>query len=271
MNPYKKLVLDIALYIVLFVAIQLVVTIALAIGFLLYKGLPFTQIQTLIATDLTLTIAANIVGSALLAVLFCWRKWTPVSRHYVQSRPWGVLFWVLCIALGAIIPAMAFENLLPFELPIPLQVMLTRMMHHPLGYVAIGIFAPLAEEIVFRGAILRRLLAVGSPANPWIAITISALLFGLIHLNFAQGVHAFLMGLPLGWLYVRTRSIIPGIAFHWVNNSVVYLLAHLMPGYEDASLRELANGSTTTMLLYIFFSLCILIPSLLQVYNRTRQ
>ena len=149
--------------------------------------------------------------------------------------------------------------------------MLTRMMHHPLGYVAIGIFAPLAEEIVFRGDILRRLLAVGSPANPWIAITISALLFGLIHLNFAQGVHAFLMGLLLGWLYVRTRSIIPGIAFHWVNNSVVYLLAHLMPGYENASLRELANGSTTTMLLYIFFSLCILIPSLLQVYNRTRQ
>jgi len=44
-----------------------------------------------------------------------------------------------------------------------------------------------------------------------------------------------------------------------------------MPGYENASLRELANGSTTTMLLYIFFSLCILIPSLLQVYNRTRQ
>ena len=90
MNPYKKLVLDIALYIVLFVAIQLVVTIALAIGFLLYKGLPFTQLRTLIETDLTLTIAANIVGSALLAVLFCWRKWTPVSRHYVQSRPWGM-------------------------------------------------------------------------------------------------------------------------------------------------------------------------------------
>jgi len=108
MNPYKKLVLDIALYIVLFIATQFIVTIALAIGFLLYKGLPFTQLQTLIATDLTLTIVANIVGSALLAVLFCWRKWTPVSRHYVQSRPWGVLFWVLCIALGAIIPAMAF-------------------------------------------------------------------------------------------------------------------------------------------------------------------
>ena len=212
MNPYKKLVLDIALYIVLFIATQFIVTIALAIGFLLYKRLPFTQLQTLIATDLTLTIVANIVSSALLAILFCWRKWTPVSQHYVQSRPWGVLFWVLCIALGAIIPAMALENLLPFELPIQLQVMFTRMMHQPLGYVAIGIFAPVAEEIVFRGAILRRLLAVGSPANPWIAITISALLFGLIHLNFAQGVHAFLMGLFLGWLYMRTRSIIPGIA-----------------------------------------------------------
>ena len=245
MNPYKKLVLDIALYIVLFIATQFIVTIALAIGFLLYKELPFTQLQTLIATNLTLTIVANIVGSALLAVLFCWRKWTPVSRHYVQSRPWGVLFWVLCIALGAIIPAMALENLLPFELPIQLQVMFTRMMHQPLGYVAI--------------------------ANPWIAITISALLFGLIHLNFAQGVHAFLMGLFLGWLYMRTRSIIPGIAFHWVNNSVVYLLANIMPGYENASLRELANGSTQTLLLYIIFSLCILIPSLLQVYNRTKQ
>ena len=271
MNPYKKLVLDIALYIVLFIATQFIVTIALAIGFLLYKRLPFTQLQTLIATDLTLTIVANIVSSALLAVLFCWRKWTPVSRHYVQSRPWDVLFWVLCIALGAIIPAMALENLLPFELPIQLQVMFTRMMHQPLGYVVIGIFVPLAEEIVFRGAILRRLLAVGSPANSWIAITISALLFGLSHLNFAEGVHAFLMGLFLGWLYMRTRSIIPGIAFHWVNNSIVYLLANIMPGYENASLRELANGSTQTLLLYIIFSLCILIPSLLQVYNRTKQ
>ena len=67
MNPYKKLVLDIALYIVLFVAIQLVITIVLAIGFLLYKGLPFTQLQTLMETDLTLTIVANIVSSALLA------------------------------------------------------------------------------------------------------------------------------------------------------------------------------------------------------------
>ncbi|MBF1587840.1 MAG: CPBP family intramembrane metalloprotease, partial [Prevotella sp.] len=62
MNPYKKLVLDIALYIVLFIATQFIVTIALAIGFLLYKGLPFTQLQTLIATNLTLTIVANSVS-----------------------------------------------------------------------------------------------------------------------------------------------------------------------------------------------------------------
>lgn len=46
------------------------------------------------------------------------------------------------------------------------------------GYLALGILAPVAEELVFRGAILRCLLAYFNNRLPWIPIVVSALLFG---------------------------------------------------------------------------------------------
>ena len=31
-------------------------------------------------------------------------KWAPISRHYLQQHPWGVLVWTILAALGAILP-----------------------------------------------------------------------------------------------------------------------------------------------------------------------
>ena len=59
------------------------------------------------------------------------------------------------------------------------------------GYVALGMMVPIAEEIVFRGAILRVLQNALGERKRWIAIVISALIFGIIHFNLAQGLHAF--------------------------------------------------------------------------------
>ncbi len=82
------------------------------------------------------------------------------------------------------------------------------------------VVAPITEELVFRGLILRGFLGRWRPA---LAITVSAFLFGVMHMNFAQFPVAFLLGLVLGWVYVRTRSLGLCMAGHALNNASTYL------------------------------------------------
>jgi membrane protease YdiL (CAAX protease family) len=123
--------------------------------------------------------------------------------------------------------------------------------------------APLGEELVFRGAILRRLLDSCLPL--WGAIALSALLFMLIHMNPAQMPHAFLIGLLLGWMYWRTGSILPGVAFHWANNSAAYVIYNIYPD-SDMKLVDIFKGSEQHVLLAVGFSLLILLPALYQLH-----
>ncbi|MES2509895.1 MAG: type II CAAX endopeptidase family protein [Pseudomonadota bacterium] len=77
--------------------------------------------------------------------------------------------------------------------------------------IATCVLAPVLEEMLFRGIILRSFL---NQYPRWQAILGSSLLFGFAHLNIYQFFVALLIGVMLGWLYERTRSLIPCIAFH---------------------------------------------------------
>ena len=136
--------------------------------------------------------------------------------------------------------------------------------------MAVGILAPLTEEVVFRGAILRTLLGMMSKRNHWVAIMISAAIFGAVHGNAAQFVNALFMGLLLGWMYYCTRSLVPGILLHWVNNTMAYILTNLLP-QTDGKLIDLFHGDEKTVYYAVGFSLCILIPSFLQLVARFRK
>ena len=138
------------------------------------------------------------------------------------------------------------------------------IMQNRWGYLVVGLLAPLVEEMVFRGAILRSLLRWKE--NPWVGIVISALLFALIHMNPAQMPHAFLIGLLLGWMYYRTDSIVPGVVYHWVNNTVAYILYNIYPT-PDLTLVELF-GSEQKVLMALGCSLLIFLPSLFQLNQR---
>lgn len=82
--------------------------------------------------------------------------------------------------------------------------------------VMVCILAPVLEEMFFRGIILRSFLR---QYPKWTAIVGSATLFGFAHMNLYQFVAAFSIGLFLGWLYERTRSLLPCIWLHAVYNS----------------------------------------------------
>jgi membrane protease YdiL (CAAX protease family) len=83
--------------------------------------------------------------------------------------------------------------------------------------IAIVIAAPILEEMLCRGIILNGLLKNYSPRK---AILISALFFALMHMNPWQSVPAFFGGLFLGWVYCKTRSVIPGMIIHATNNAI---------------------------------------------------
>ncbi|WP_213952783.1 CPBP family intramembrane glutamic endopeptidase [Variovorax sp. dw_954] len=97
--------------------------------------------------------------------------------------------------------------------------------------IAACILAPVLEEMLFRGIVLRGFLRQYSR---WHAILGSAVLFGAAHLNIYQFVVGIAMGVVLGWLYERTRSLIPCIALHVAYNSGLVAMGRLVNSQSDA-------------------------------------
>lgn len=230
-------------------------------------------------------IVTTAVTDVIVIAVFLAIRAAEVSPQWLRTRPWTTLFWSCIAALGAIIPSAWLQEQMP-ELPNIVEQEFDMILRNRWGYVSIGLLAPLAEELVLRGAILRSLLrwtgsqpfagdgetyGYGTPryGGHWTAIAISALFFALIHMNPAQMPHAFLIGVLLGWMYYRTGSILPGVAYHWVNNSVAYALYNLYPDPE----MELIDlfGSQRSVIAALIFSLFILLPAIYQLNQRLKR
>ena len=236
---------------------------------ILVGSLVLLAYQLLMGTGTELDAMGVIISSGLAGVVtiavFLAAKWAVVSRHWIRTRPWTVLFWCVVATLGSLIPSSWLQELMP-ELPNTAEKAFDLVLKDRWGYFIVGLLAPLSEELVFRGAILRELLKWKE--NPWIGIIISAMLFSLVHMNPVQMPHAFLVGILLGWLYYRTNSIIPGVTWHWVNNTIAYVMYNLTN--PDETLLEYF-GSQQRVLMAVGFSLMIFLPALYQLNQRLRK
>ncbi len=241
-------------YLFIFLGIQL-----LASG-IVTLALSLTGHNELVASPYT-QIASMILFCTVTALVFIRLHWAQPSVSYLKTRPRMAIFWSIIAAIGCIIPSMAFQEYLP-QLPNLVEAELGELMNAKGGYFVACLLVPLVEELVFRGAILRALLN-WRPANKWGMIAVSALLFALAHMNPAQMPHAFLIGLLLGWMYCRTHSIVPTVAFHWANNTMAYIMFKLYPD-PDTSLADIF-GSNLHVLFAVGFSLLILLPALYQL------
>lgn len=268
----KKGILDVVLYIILFIVIQMIVMYAGAGIWAAVKHVGYMATVQDMATggNAILLALTSVFSNVITLALFLRIKWTPVTRDYLLSKPWLQLLWVALFTLGAIIPLTFLYEQLGIEMDDSAERLFASLMKEPWGYVAVGILAPLAEEIVFRGAILRTLLDMMSKKNHWVAIMISAAIFGVVHGNMAQFVNALLIGLILGWMYYRTKSLVPGILLHWVNNTVAFILANILP-QTNGKLIDLFHGDEKTVYYAVGFSLCIMIPSFIQMVQRLKK
>lgn len=96
-----------------------------------------------------------------------------------------------------------------------------------LAVLAAGIIAPVAEEMVFRGALTGGLM---KKTKPWLAIIIGAACFALMHMNPEQTVYQFLLGCVAGTVAYCSGSVIPAIIVHFVNNAAALVMSLLPVG-----------------------------------------
>ena len=92
--------------------------------------------------------------------------------------------------------------------------------------------APITEELVFRGVFMKNM----SRVSQRFGIFVSAFFFALAHQNLAQGLLAFFLGILLGYITIKHRSLVPAIFVHFVVNvtsTVFTYLAEIAPDSSD--------------------------------------
>ena len=115
------------------------------------------------------------------------------------------------------------------------------------SFLLTAIFAPIFEEWLCRGMVLRGLLTKMKPV--W-AIVISALFFALIHMNPWQALNAFIIGVILGYVYYKTGCLWLTMLMHFVNNGFAVIMAQI-PSTQEYDFFVEMMGTATYSVLYV--------------------
>jgi membrane protease YdiL (CAAX protease family) len=132
--------------------------------------------------------------------------------------------------------AMAFLadslNILMPEAPEWFEKAMEQIMDAPvwITLISVSVFAPLFEEWLCRGMVLRGLLQNTDPVS---AILVSAAFFAVLHMNPWQALPAFLLGILFGYVYYKTGSLKLTMLMHCVNNTMAVVFSKI-PSLEEA-------------------------------------
>lgn len=135
-------------------------------------------------------------------------------------------------------------------LPDAMEATFMQLKDSILGIASIAIIGPVTEEFIFRQATLGGMLRNG--IRPIYAVLLSALLFGIIHFNWAQILPAFFIGIMLGIIYLKTGNIILCTIIHIINNSIaVAQMIVLGENTKDFKLTDALGGYTLAIPLMV--------------------
>ena len=182
--------------------------------------------------------------------------------HFPTADDVSSIGWRTCIIafVGGVFGALSMSILAGnIELPDEVFQLQLAMSRNFFGLFTIIIVGPIAEEFVFREGIVGEMLRRG--ASPWTAIIFSAVMFGVMHLNFAQGLYALPLGLLLGIIYYKTGGIVLTSLLHILNNGFAAFQLHTMgEDAPDTSFAELfGNAYTAYTVMAVCGVLCILL------------
>ena len=165
------------------------------------------------------------------------------SNNFAPKNGWYLAVLCILMTLCAAFCTEPISSLLP-PMPKWLEEALSGLTGGPiwLSLLSVSIFAPIFEEWLCRGMVLRGLLnyertdAQGNKVKglkPWLAIVISAAFFAVIHMNPWQAIPAFILGCIFGYVYYKTGSLKLTMLMHCANNTFAVILSNI-DAFEEA-------------------------------------
>jgi len=136
----------------------------------------------------------------------------------------------LIFSIGVLIIIDTIDRIIHQIIPTPDYIIDLSGIMQPdstLGYVflflAVVIVAPVGEEIVFRGFLQKFLEEYWKDITR--AVLVTSLFFAMIHFNPFWIIQIYILGVLLGFLSWKTKSVIPSIMLHSINNGAAYMLS----------------------------------------------
>ncbi|MFL3004607.1 MAG: lysostaphin resistance A-like protein [Candidatus Neomarinimicrobiota bacterium] len=181
-----------------------------------------------------ITFISFIVGQTFMIVpliVFLKFKKLPLF-HSVRFKvlKYSTIKPVILFSTGLIILSDEVDRIIQLFVPTPEYVLDLNYLLKPesflgatLLFIAVVILAPLGEEIVFRGFLQQILEKHWKDITQ--AILFTSLIFSLIHMNPYWFVQIYFLGVILGFLAWKTKSIIAPLILHSLNNSMALLLS----------------------------------------------
>ena len=174
----------------------------------------------------------NTISFAVVLLLGSKKAGAPLREIFsVRSFPIILFIPMGLVIIGISIVGSELDNVFRAFLPPPewLTDIFLRLAGHDtslLGSIlALVIVAPMTEELLFRGLILRGFMSRYTVRK---AIFVSAILFGLFHMNPWQFVHTTAIGILFAWWFFKTRSLIPCIFGHALNNGLLFIYRDIL-------------------------------------------
>lgn len=183
----------------------------------------------------SIVIAITLAAHACYVIIFgIWYKLQFVKKTPSKLKEVATVKNIVCIVITGLLLQIAISCILSLVAPLlgdVFQQYEALMESMDLGnnwmsIVAVCILAPIGEEFIFRGVTLK---LCGKYTNLFWANVIQAALFGIYHMNLIQGVYAFFLGLILGAICIRFKSVYPSILLHAAVNISGSFLEYILP------------------------------------------
>ncbi len=230
------------LYFCVFLAIQLLVSfvfsIVISAGVMVKLGASATEAQIaeamakleseIMGYSTLIAMISNILSLAVVWLAFKIRKKKICEQIELRKCDFKMLFCATLCGISFSILSSTVVQMIPF----PDSMVESFAESHGalskgnpiVGFISVVFLAPIVEEIFFRGLIHTRLK---KGMNTVAAAIVSSLLFGVMHGEIIWIMATFLMGIMLVWVFEKTKSLLPCISIHVLNNAVAQLTSEV--------------------------------------------
>ena len=249
-------------------ACQIAISLGFSLVYGIYVGIQMVQLgisdaeeqaaylaEAMSDGNLILGITAVATLVTLIVGVLWYRKYRDVSEWKLKEVVNAKFFAAIgCLGLSLqLLISMCLNAVYPI-LPQTLTEQYGELMESLLGgniwlslFVTV-ILAPLAEELLFRGVTLKQAQKV----MPFMAANVlQAVLFGVYHMNWIQGVYAFVLGMILGYTARYFHSLWAAILLHAAVNGSAELLSLLPESLTGTTIGVAVVALIGVVLLFV--------------------